>query len=55
MRYGYARVSTFSQAKNGNSLQEQERMLMDTGVPLRTYSLTATREPSWTGRDSMRC
>ena len=33
MRYGYARVSTFSQAKNGNSLQEQERMLMDTGVP----------------------
>lgn len=33
MRYGYARVSTGRQAKNGNSLQDQERMLTEAGVP----------------------
>lgn len=32
MRYGYARVSTGRQAKNGNSLQDQERMLIEAGV-----------------------
>lgn len=33
MKYGYARVSTCKQAKNGNSLQDQERMLTEAGVP----------------------
>ena len=32
MKYGYARVSTCKQAKNGNSLQDQERMLTEAGV-----------------------
>ena len=32
MKYGYARVSTCRQAKNGNSLQDQERMLTEAGV-----------------------
>ena len=32
MKYGYARVSTCRQAKNGNSLQDQERMLIRAGV-----------------------
>lgn len=32
MRYGYARVSTGRQAKNGNSLKDQERMLTEAGV-----------------------
>ena len=32
MKYGYARVSTSRQAKNGNSLQDQERMLIEAGV-----------------------
>ena len=31
MKYGYARVSTGRQAKNGNSLQDQERMLAEAG------------------------
>lgn len=31
MNYGYARVSTNGQAKNGNSLEEQERVLKDNG------------------------
>lgn len=34
MKYGYARVSTCRQAKNGNSLQDQERMLIRAGVSL---------------------
>ena len=32
MKYGYARVSTCRQARNGNSLQDQERMLTEAGV-----------------------
>lgn len=32
MKYGYARVSTCRQAKNGNSLQDQERILTEAGV-----------------------
>lgn len=32
MVYGYARVSTAKQAKNGNSLQEQKDALMDAGA-----------------------
>jgi DNA invertase Pin-like site-specific DNA recombinase len=34
VKYGYARVSTCRQAKNGNSLQDQERMLIRAGVSL---------------------
>lgn len=34
MKYGYARVSTCRQAKNGNSLQDQKRMLIRAGVSL---------------------
>lgn len=31
MRYGYARVSTYSQAKDGNSLEGQKKLLMENG------------------------
>ena len=32
MRYGYARVSSFGQQLNGNSLDEQERQLLEAGA-----------------------
>ena len=32
MRYGYARVSTKGQAKDGNSLEEQKQQLIEQGV-----------------------
>ena len=32
MKYGYIRVSTKGQARNGNSLEDQRRLLMEAGV-----------------------
>ena len=34
MIYGYARVSSLGQAKNGNSLEEQEKALRDKGCDI---------------------
>ena len=45
MKYGYARVSTKGQAKNGNSLDSQEKMLYDSGVEKIFYeSFTGTKK-----------
>ena len=34
MKYGYARVSTYGQAKDGNSLESQVKQLRNEGVSL---------------------
>jgi DNA invertase Pin-like site-specific DNA recombinase len=42
--YGYARVSTSGQAKNGNSLEDQERILKDNGcVEIFKENFTGTK------------
>ena len=48
--YGYARVSTLGQAKDGNSLEAQENALRAAGFGLqeqRKYSLILLPERSW--------
>ena len=45
MIYGYARVSTKGQAKDGNSLEAQERLLKDNGAECVYYeSFTGTKK-----------
>lgn len=45
MIYGYARVSTKGQAKDGNSLEAQEKILLDNGVEKIFYeSFTGTKK-----------
>lgn len=51
MIYGYARVSTVTQAKNGNSLDTQEQALIDAGctkVIKEVYTGTKTDRPQLT-------
>ena len=44
MLYGYARVSTSTQAKDGGSLEQQEKLLRDAGaVEVYTDSFTGTK------------
>lgn len=44
MVYGYARVSTKTQAQNGNSLENQEKLLRDNGATcIYTDSFTGTK------------
>ena len=44
MLYGYARVSTSGQAKDGNSLEQQEKLLRDAGaVEVYADSFTGTK------------
>ena len=35
MKYGYARVSTLTQKKDGNSLEIQEKLLISTHTPVK--------------------
>lgn len=51
MRYGYARVSTKGQEKNGNSLEDQEKKLLEAGcdeVVLEAYTGTKMERPKFT-------
>ena len=51
MIYGYARVSTVKQMKNGNSLEEQEKALRDAGaekIITEAYTGTKVERPSFT-------
>lgn len=51
MRYGYARVSTRGQAKDGNSLDEQRVMLKNAGcseIVMETYTGTKMGRPKFT-------
>ena len=44
MRYGYARVSTKGQARDGNSLEAQEKLLKDNGAEVIYYdAFTGTK------------
>lgn len=50
-RWGYARVSTKGQQKNGNSLEDQRRKLEDAGcdeIVLEAYTGTKTDRPEFT-------
>lgn len=50
MKYGYARVSTKGQAKNGNSLEEQVKKLKDEGcekIIEETFTGTKTDRPQF--------
>ena len=53
MRYGYGRVSSKGQAQNGNSLEDQEKKLLDAGclpenIELETYTGTTMERPKFT-------
>ena len=51
MIYGYARVSTVKQMKNGNSLEEQEKALREAGaekIITEAYTGTKVERPSFT-------
>ena len=53
MRYGYGRVSSKGQAQNGNSLEDQEKKLVDAGclpenIELETYTGTTMDRPKFT-------
>ena len=53
MRYGYGRVSSKGQAQNGNSLEDQEKKLLDAGcleenIELETYTGTTMDRPKFT-------
>lgn len=51
MVYGYARVSTVKQMKNGNSLEEQEKALRDAGaekIITEAYTGTKVERPNFT-------
>lgn len=48
MIYGYARVSSIGQAKDGNSLEAQENALLDRGCQViykEAYTGTTTNRP----------
>ena len=52
-RYGYGRVSSKGQEKNGNSLEDQERQLLEAGcadedIELETYTGTKMERPKFT-------
>lgn len=52
-RYGYGRVSSKGQEKNGNSLEDQERQLIEAGcaeedIELETYTGTKMERPKFT-------
>lgn len=50
-RYGYARVSTKGQAQNGNSLEDQERKLIEAGADVvvkEAYTGTKMDRPKFT-------
>ena len=50
MRYGYARVSSVGQAKDGNSLDVQEKLLLDAGATVivsETFTGTKTNRPKF--------
>jgi DNA invertase Pin-like site-specific DNA recombinase len=50
-RYGYGRVSSKGQEKNGNSLEDQERQLKEAGcdeIVLETYTGTKMERPKFT-------
>jgi DNA invertase Pin-like site-specific DNA recombinase len=52
-RYGYGRVSSKGQEKNGNSLEDQERQLLDAGcdeenIVLEAYTGTKMERPKFT-------
>jgi len=52
-RYGYGRVSSKGQEKNGNSLEDQERQLIEAGcaeedIELETYTGTKMERPKLT-------
>ena len=52
MIYGYARVSTVKQGKNGNSLDEQRALLMAAGaqeIVTDSYTGTKMERPAFTG------
>ena len=53
MRYGYGRVSSKGKAQNGNSLEDQEKKLLDAGcleenIELETYTGTTMDRPKFT-------
>ena len=51
MKYGYARVSTKGQAKNGNSLEEQIKQLENEGCQIiyqEAYTGTKKERPQFT-------
>ena len=50
MRYGYARVSTKGQAKDGNSLESQEKALLEAGAEVvikEAYTGTKSNRPEF--------
>lgn len=50
MKYGYARVSTYSQKKDGNSLEHQENRLLEEGcekIFVDAYTGTKTERPEF--------
>lgn len=53
MIYGYARVSTKGQERDGNSLEAQERLLKDNGA--RSFIKTASQVQRFTALSWISC